>query len=86
MRRGLTRTNSASAARGENSMACGNSSTGGVANNTVLAMAITTPAVAAQLAEAVRALPEETMNYKSLKAYGSALLAWLDTQAAQASH
>ena len=37
-----------------------------------------------RLAEAVRALPEETMNYKSLKAYGSALLGWLDAKATQA--
>jgi hypothetical protein len=50
-----------------------------------MATAITTPVAAARLAEAVRALPEETMNYKSLKAYGSALLGWLDAQAAQAS-
>jgi dimethylamine monooxygenase subunit A len=47
-----------------------------------LAMAITTPAVAAQLAEAVRALPEETRHYKSLKAFGPALLTWLDARAA----
>ncbi len=47
-----------------------------------LAMAITTPAVAAQLAEAVRALPEQTRHYKSLKAFGPALLAWLDARAA----
>jgi hypothetical protein len=47
-----------------------------------LASAITKPAVAAQLAEAVRALPEETRHYKSLKAFGPALLAWLDARAA----
>jgi dimethylamine monooxygenase subunit A len=47
-----------------------------------LATAITRPAVAAQLAEAVRALPEETRHYKSLKAFGPALLAWLDARAA----
>jgi dimethylamine monooxygenase subunit A len=47
-----------------------------------LATAITKPAVAAQLAEAVRALPEETRHYKSLKAFGPALLAWLDARAA----
>ena len=46
-----------------------------------LASAITKPAVAAQLAEAVRALPEETRHYKSLKAFGPALLAWLDARA-----
>jgi hypothetical protein len=47
-----------------------------------LAAAITTPAAAAQLAEAVRALPEATQHYKSLKAFGPALLAWLDARAA----
>jgi hypothetical protein len=47
-----------------------------------LATAITRPAIAAQLAEAVRALPEETVRYKSLKAFGPALLAWLDARAA----
>jgi dimethylamine monooxygenase subunit A len=47
-----------------------------------LAAAITTPGNAAQLAEAVRALPEETQHYKSLKAFGPALLAWLDARAA----
>jgi dimethylamine monooxygenase subunit A len=46
-----------------------------------LAMAITKPAVAARLAEAVRALPEETRHYKSLKAFAPALLAWLDARA-----
>jgi hypothetical protein len=45
-----------------------------------LASAITRPAAAARLAEAVRALPEETVHYKSLKAFGSALLAWLDAR------
>jgi hypothetical protein len=45
-----------------------------------LATAITTPAVAARLAEAVRALPEETVRYKSLKAFGPAMLAWLDAR------
>ncbi len=38
--------------------------------------------VAARLAEAVRALPEQTVHYKSLKAFGPALLAWLDARAA----
>ena len=47
-----------------------------------LAAAITTPAHAAQLAEAVRALPEATQHYKSLKAFGPALLAWLDARGA----
>lgn len=46
-----------------------------------LATAITTPDAASRLAEAVRALPEETVHYKSLKAYGPALLAWLDARA-----
>jgi hypothetical protein len=45
-----------------------------------LASAITQPSVAARLAEAVRALPEETRHYKSLRAYGPALLAWLDVR------
>jgi hypothetical protein len=46
-----------------------------------LARAITQPEHAARLAEAVRALPEETVHYKSLKAFGPALLAWLDARA-----
>ncbi|HLY89584.1 MAG TPA: DUF3445 domain-containing protein [Acetobacteraceae bacterium] len=46
-----------------------------------LARAITRPEHAARLAEAVRALPEATMHYKSLRAFGSALLAWLDARA-----
>jgi hypothetical protein len=29
----------------------------------------------------VRALPDATVHYKSLKAYGPALLAWLDAHA-----
>jgi dimethylamine monooxygenase subunit A len=45
-----------------------------------LATAITTPEAAARLAEAVRALPEATVRYKSLKAFGPALLAWLDAR------
>lgn len=45
-----------------------------------LARAIITPAVAARLAEAVRALPEATVHYKSLRAFGPALLAWLDAR------
>ena len=43
-----------------------------------LARAITTPLAASRLAEAVRALPEATVHYKSLKVFGPALLAWLD--------
>jgi hypothetical protein len=46
-----------------------------------LAHAITKPEHAARLAEAVRALPEATIHYKSLKAFGPALLAWLDARA-----
>jgi hypothetical protein len=46
-----------------------------------LARAITRPEHAARLADAVRALPEATMHYKSLKAFGPALLAWLDARA-----
>jgi dimethylamine monooxygenase subunit A len=45
-----------------------------------LATAIAHPDGAARLAEAVRALPEETVRYKSLKAFGPALLAWLDAR------
>ena len=46
-----------------------------------MARAITTPEAASGLAEAVRALPEATAHYKSLRAYGPALLAWLDARA-----
>jgi hypothetical protein len=46
-----------------------------------LARAITQPGHAARLAEAVRALPEATVHYKSLKAFGPALLDWLDARA-----
>lgn len=42
---------------------------------------ITTTDAAARLAESVRALPEEALNYKSLKAYAPALLGWLDARA-----
>ena len=45
-----------------------------------LGRAITKPEHAARLAEAVRALPEATIHYKSLKAFGPALLAWLDAR------
>jgi hypothetical protein len=45
-----------------------------------LVAAITTPANAARLAEAVRALPEKTVRYKSLKAFGPAMLGWLDAR------
>jgi hypothetical protein len=45
-----------------------------------LAHAIASDAAAARLAEAVRALPEATVNYKSLKVFGPALLAWLDAR------
>jgi hypothetical protein len=45
-----------------------------------LARAINTRADAERLAEAVRALPDATVHYKSLKAYGAALLAWLDAR------
>jgi heme-dependent oxidative N-demethylase alpha subunit-like protein len=43
-----------------------------------MARVITTRADAARLAEAVRALPDTTAHYKSLKVYGAALLGWLD--------
>jgi dimethylamine monooxygenase subunit A len=46
-----------------------------------LIAAISTATAAARLAEAVRALPEETVRYKSLKAFGPALLGWLDARA-----
>lgn len=45
-----------------------------------LSRAITTRESASRLAEAVRALPPETVLYKSLKAFGPALLAWLDAR------
>jgi hypothetical protein len=45
-----------------------------------LARAITTPAAASRLAEAVRALPDATVHYKGLKVFGPALLAWLDAR------
>jgi hypothetical protein len=45
-----------------------------------MANAITTPEAAARLAAAVRVLPEATRHYKSLKAFGPALLAWLDAR------
>jgi hypothetical protein len=44
-----------------------------------LARVITTPALAARLAEAVRALPTEMSRYKSLGTFKDALLAWLAT-------
>ena len=50
-------------------------------HNYPLAAAINRPADAARLAEAVRALPKATVHYKSLKAFGPALLAWLDARA-----
>jgi len=46
-----------------------------------LARAIATPALAECLAEAVRALPAELNNYKSLGTVCDALLAWLDGKA-----
>jgi hypothetical protein len=46
-----------------------------------LACAIRQSEQAARLAEAVRALPEETVHYKSLRAFAPALLAWLDARA-----
>ena len=45
-----------------------------------MARAITRRADAVRLAEAVRALPDATVHYKSLKVYGAALLAWLDAR------
>ena len=46
-----------------------------------LASAIASHATAALLAEAVRALPEATMHYKSLLPIREALLGWLDARA-----
>jgi dimethylamine monooxygenase subunit A len=43
-----------------------------------LVQAVTTPAIAAGLAAAVRALPVEMAHYKSLPMFQSALLGWLD--------
>jgi hypothetical protein len=45
-----------------------------------LARAVAAPATASHLAEAVRALPEAVLHYKSLRAYGPALLAWFDAR------
>jgi dimethylamine monooxygenase subunit A len=45
-----------------------------------LATAITTHETAVRLSEAVRALPDATAHYKSLKSFGPALLAWLDAR------
>ena len=36
--------------------------------------------MAARILERVRALPEATVRYKSVKAFGPALLAWLDAR------
>lgn len=47
-----------------------------------LGTAIRTPDVAARLAGAVRALPEEIVHYKSLRPIRDALLGWLDRAAA----
>jgi hypothetical protein len=45
-----------------------------------LAIAITCGAAAARLAAAIRALPAETMRYKSLRPVREALLSWLDAR------
>jgi hypothetical protein len=45
-----------------------------------LASAVAAPATAALLAEAVRALPEATVRYKSLLPIREALLGWLDAR------
>jgi dimethylamine monooxygenase subunit A len=50
-------------------------------HNYPLARAISKPEHAVRLAEAVRALPDATLHYKSLKAFGPALLGWLDAYA-----
>ena len=46
-----------------------------------LASAVAVPDTAARLAEAVRALPEATLRYKSLLPIRQALLDWLDAKA-----
>ncbi|HET8997165.1 MAG TPA: DUF3445 domain-containing protein, partial [Acetobacteraceae bacterium] len=46
-----------------------------------LARAIVTPRLAAELADAVRALPEPTAHYKSILSIRDALLGWLDARA-----
>ena len=43
-----------------------------------LARAIQTPAVAARLAEAIRALPDALQRYKNIGPFRPPLLAWLD--------
>lgn len=48
-----------------------------------LARAIATPALAAQLADAVRALPDAMAHYKSIPSIRDALLGWLDARAGQ---
>ena len=45
-----------------------------------LHMAVPDQSTAARLAEAVRALPEETAHYKSIPAFRTALLGWLATR------
>lgn len=47
-----------------------------------LARAIATPAAAARLAGAIRALPPAMAHYKSLPTFQAALLSWLDRHAA----
>ena len=49
-----------------------------------LARAIASAKLAAQLADAVRALPEATAHYKSILSIRDALLGWLDARANQA--
>jgi hypothetical protein len=51
-------------------------------HNYLLREVATNPAIAATLAEAVRALPEELLYYKSILTFRSALLAWLDQKSA----
>ena len=45
-----------------------------------LARVIGTPALAARLAEAIRALPQEINRYKSLGTFRAAVLGWLDAK------
>jgi hypothetical protein len=51
-------------------------------HNYKLAAIAARPAIAARLAEAVRALPEAMAHYKSLPPFRDALLTWLDARAA----
>jgi len=51
-------------------------------HNHGLAAVLTTPAISACFAAAVRALPPEILHYKSVQPFRTALLEWLDARAA----